>query len=87
MLRRQVARVSWWVLASTVVFGVGGFLSGAVRMGGFVGWAVIGVVSGAITGLALLWLLRRRPLAWGAAVRLRSGGYRHSLTHPYDARQ
>ncbi len=32
-------------------------------MGGFVGWAVIGVVYGAITGLALLWLLCRRPLA------------------------
>ena len=60
-LRRQVARASWWVLASTVGWVVGGFLSGAVPVGGFLGWAALEAVYGAITGTALVWLLRQRP--------------------------
>jgi len=58
VLRRQVAWGGWWVLASTVGWVGGGFLSGAFD-GGFVGWAVIGAVYGAITGAVLVWLLRR----------------------------
>ena len=43
VLRRQVSRAGWWVLASTV------------------GWAVssYGVVLGAVTGIAVVWLLRQ----------------------------
>jgi hypothetical protein len=48
----------WWVLASTVGWVVGGFLSGAFD-GGFAGWATIGAVYGAITGMALVLLLRQ----------------------------
>ena len=75
VLRRQVARAGWWVLASTVggvgLVGrlVGGFVASAVGVfeGVFgvgivvvLGGIVGGAVYGAITGLALVWLLRQR---------------------------
>lgn len=61
ILRGQVMRAGWWILASTVGWVVGGFLSGAFE-GGFLGWGTIGFVYGAITGVVLLWLLRHpRP--------------------------
>ena len=63
VLRRHVARAGRWVLASTVGWVVGGFLSGAVPVGGFLGWTVLGAVYGAITGSALVGLLRQRPPA------------------------
>jgi len=60
VLRRQVARAGWWVLASTAGWVAGGLL-GAVG-----GWAAIGAVYGAITGPVLVWLLRRPELAESA---------------------
>ena len=57
MLRRQVARAGWWVLASTVGWVMGGLVSGITDTAA--GWAVLGAVYGAITGAALVWLLRR----------------------------
>jgi hypothetical protein len=54
VLRRQVARAGWWVLASTVGWVV------AVPVGdiaGPPGWAVYG----AVTGTLLVWLLRQEP--------------------------
>ena len=65
VLRRQVARAGWWVLASTVGWVVGGFVSGITDAAA--GWAVLGAVYGAITGIVLVWLLRR-PAAGTAAV-------------------
>ena len=59
VLRRQLARAGWWVLASTMGWVVGGFLSGAVPVGGFLGWAALGAVYGSITGTVLVWLLRQ----------------------------
>jgi hypothetical protein len=71
VLRRQVARAGWWVLASIVV---GGAVGGAVDLvlGGTRGWDLFvvimllpvgGVVAlagyGAITGGVLVWLLRQ----------------------------
>ncbi len=53
VLRRQVARAGWWVLASTVGWVVGG------PVGAFVGWPALGAVYGAITGSALVGLLRQ----------------------------
>ena len=53
VLRRQVSRPSWWVLASTVGFAVG------FAMGGEVGRAVGFAVSGASVGIAQ-WLVLRR---------------------------
>lgn len=53
VLRRQVARAGWWVLASTVGWVV------ALPLGditGPPGWAVYG----AVTGTLLVWLLRQR---------------------------
>jgi hypothetical protein len=55
VLRRQVARAGWWVLASTVGWIVGG------PLGGIVGWIALGAAYGAITGTALVWLLRQAP--------------------------
>jgi membrane associated rhomboid family serine protease len=63
LLRRQLARAGWWVLASGVGWVVGGFLSGAVPVGaagGFPGWAAVGAVYGAMSGAVLVWLLRQR---------------------------
>lgn len=61
VLRRQVSRAGWWVLASTlgwVASGpVAGIVDAAVDMA--VGWAVLGTVYGAVTGAALVWLLRQ----------------------------
>ena len=47
----------WWVLASTVGWAVGGFVSGITNT--TAGWAVLGAVYGAITGLALVWQRHR----------------------------
>ena len=58
VLRRQVARAGWWVLASTVGWIVGGLVSGITDTAA--GWAVLGAVYGAITGAVLVWLLRHR---------------------------
>lgn len=61
VLKQRAKRAGWWVLASTSGWLVGGVVSGAVDP--VVGLAVIGAVYGAITGLALLWLLRQRMTA------------------------
>ena len=59
VLRRQVSRAGWWVLASTAGWAVWGqvalgtiFPLGVAIVGG-------GFVLGGITGLALVWLLRQ----------------------------
>ena len=57
VLRRQVARAGWWVLASSVGWVMGGLASGITNT--TAGWAVLGIVYGAITGIVLVWLLRR----------------------------
>ncbi|MBZ0267511.1 hypothetical protein K8I85_05105 [bacterium] len=64
VLRRTVTRAGWWVLASTVGWVTGGILSGAFQAG-FAGWITIGATYGAITGVALVWLLRLRALEEG----------------------
>ena len=55
VLRPQFARAGWWVLASTV-----GWLVG-MPVGGMVGWVGLGAAYGAITGTAMVWLLRQAP--------------------------
>lgn len=60
VLRRQVAQAGWWVLASVVSWAVGFAISFALRvtLGGL--FFVAGVVVAlALTGLAMVWLLRR----------------------------
>ena len=73
ILRRQVRRAGWWILASTVGWAVGLAVGGAVgwavvnavvdavgwAVGLAAGWAVVGAVSGSITGTVLVWLLRQ----------------------------
>ncbi len=56
MLRRGVARLGCWVLASSVGWIVAGLIAGVTE--GVAGWAVIGAVYGAITGWVLAGLLR-----------------------------
>ena len=58
VLRGQVSRSGWWVLASTVGWGLSMAVLGAFE-GAFSGSAVSGVVLGAVTGGALVWLLRQ----------------------------
>ena len=53
VLRRQVPRAGWWVLASTVGWVVG------LPLGDINGPPGLGAVYGAFTGTALVWLLRQ----------------------------
>ena len=53
VLRGQVARAGWWVVASTL-----GWIAG-MPVGGFLGWAALGAMYGAITGVGIVWLLRQ----------------------------
>ncbi len=66
VLRRQVSRAGWWILATIAGF-VGGqslrlvlddVVSDSVAVGELLGMAVALAVFGAITGGALVWLLR-----------------------------
>jgi len=63
VLRRQVSRAGWWVLASTVGWGLCGAVAAAgddaEGMIAFVSLVGGGVVLGAVTGAALVWLLRQ----------------------------
>jgi hypothetical protein len=64
VLRRQVSRAGWWVLASTVGWGLSVTVAGAFWWGVDIsdaGWALVvtGAVLGAVTGGALVWLLRQ----------------------------
>lgn len=58
VLRRHVARSGWWVLACSVGWVVSGLSAGVTD--GAAGWTVLGAVYGAITGCALVLLLRHR---------------------------
>ena len=55
VLRGQVPRAAWWVLASTVGWVVG------MPLGDLNGPPGLGAAYGAITGTALVWLLRQKP--------------------------
>jgi len=63
VLRGQVSRAGWWVLASTLGWGLG--MSAAVALSRGVGASDtvslvgMGIVLGAVTGGALVWLLRQ----------------------------
>jgi hypothetical protein len=63
ILRGKVSRAGWWVLASTVGWGLSVAaaiaLSWGVGANDFVAWVVIGAVMGAVTGGAFAWLLRQ----------------------------
>ena len=59
VLRRQVALSGLWVLASTVGWVVGDPVCSSLMDFGTLSWVVFGAVYGAITGLVLVWLLRR----------------------------
>lgn len=78
LLRQQMARAGWWVLANTVlVFGTilagVGVSSGVGLKEGGLGFGIVsGIVSGVVfaitSGFVLIWLLRR-PIATAARVR------------------
>jgi len=64
VLRGQVSRTAWWVLASTVGWGLGMTAARAFSWGvgdtdAFNAMVVIGAVLGTVTGGALVWLLRQ----------------------------
>ena len=70
VLRRRVTRAGWWVAASAagwVAAGPGVGLVSAVMDAALTanaGWAALGIMYGAVTGCALVWLLRQpRPAA------------------------
>ncbi len=53
VIKRQVPRAGWWVLASTVGWIVG------IPAGEELGWNGLGAVHGLITGSVMVWLLRQ----------------------------
>jgi hypothetical protein len=59
VLRAQVSRAGWWVLASTVGWGLGMVGTRAFEVLAIFGGLVGGAVLGAVTGGALVWLLRQ----------------------------
>jgi hypothetical protein len=62
ILRGQVSQAGWWVLASTVGWGLGMTAAIAFSWGGasdFLAWGGTAAVLGAVTGGALVWLLRQ----------------------------
>jgi hypothetical protein len=64
VLRGQVSRAGWWILASTVGWVLSAIVTGSIPWGvddgsGFAALVVIGAVMGALTGAALVWLLRQ----------------------------
>ena len=59
LLRPHFARAGRWLLASAVGWIVAGLTAGVTE--GVAGWAVLGGVYGAITGVVLVGLLRQRP--------------------------
>ena len=62
VLRAQISRAGWWVLASTVGWGLSMAVMGAFTVVGAdpaLGLPVGGAVQGAVTGGALVWLLRQ----------------------------
>ncbi|MCK4899229.1 MAG: hypothetical protein KAS38_10645 [Anaerolineales bacterium] len=59
VLRGQVSRAGWWVLASTVGWGLGMTAAIAYSWPGPMWLIVTGAVLGAVTGGALVWLLRK----------------------------
>jgi len=54
VLKQRIPRAGWWILASTL-----GWIAG-IPAGSVVGWNGLGAVYGAITGLALVLLLRHK---------------------------
>lgn len=61
ILRGQFSQAGWWGVASAVGWVGGGVVSALVS--GIAAWALIGAVYGGVTGLALVWLLRRPLVA------------------------
>jgi hypothetical protein len=59
VLRGQVSRAGWWVLASTVGWGLSMTAAIAYSWPGPMWLIVTGAVLGAVTGGALVWLLRQ----------------------------
>lgn len=63
VLRGQVSKAGWWVLASTAGWLAGGPGGGIVlwivNAPEDAAWAVLGFLNGAITACALVWLLRQ----------------------------
>lgn len=58
-LRRQSRAAAWWIPASALGWALGWAVG--LRVGQGAGWLLIGALGGAVTGLPLVWLLRRPP--------------------------
>ena len=68
VLRRHISRAGWWLLASFVAWAAGTGISVALpECRGPCSAAVFGAVIGAITGIALAWLLRQPAPLGGEA--------------------
>lgn len=57
LLQGRLSGAHWWILGSTVGWGIG--LAAGMFIRGAFGWPVAGAVSGIISGAFLYWLLQR----------------------------
>ena len=59
MLRRHISRAGWWIFANLIGWNAASLLAGAGAMVGVLDSIPMGISVGAVTGLALAWLLQQ----------------------------
>ena len=61
LLRRHISRSGWWILANVIGWNAASLLVGAGAMVSVMESIPMGISVGAVTGLALTWLLQHSP--------------------------
>jgi hypothetical protein len=59
LLRRHISRAGWWIFANLIGWNAASLLAGAGAMVGVLDSIPMGISVGAVTGLALAWLLQQ----------------------------
>jgi hypothetical protein len=59
LLRRYISRAGWWIFANLIGWNAASLISGAGAMVGVLDSIPMGISVGAVTGLALAWLLQQ----------------------------
>lgn len=59
LLRRHISRAGWWILANLIGWNAASLIAGAGAMVGVLDSIPMGISVGAVTGLALAWLLQQ----------------------------
>jgi len=68
LLKRHISRSGWWILANVIGWNAVGLLAGAGAMVSVLESIPMGISVGAVTGLALTWLLQQSPADPGTTI-------------------